>query len=241
MLTPHILVVDDEPRIREVVHYALQREGWRVTVATTGKEALAALVEQTIDLLVLDIMLPDANGLELCRRIRSQTATPILFLSARGEEIDRVIGLEVGADDYLSKPFGTRELVARIKAVLRRVMVTPASDTSLPSSTSGCAVESVTLDIERHEIRVDGRPLALTHTEFCLLRRMLERPGIVFERAQLMREARNTDTHITERTVDTHIRRLRAKLRAEGLAPIVTVHGVGYKLEASACRSIRQP
>ena len=233
MLNKRILVVDDELRIREVVQYALEREGCRVHLAATAIEAESTLERESIDLVVLDVMLPDANGLDLCRRLRAHYGTPILFLSARGEEMDRVIGLEVGADDYLAKPFGTRELVARIKAVLRRAQ--PATPEALVASTSPQKLGALVLDGERHEVRARGRVVPLTHTEFLILRALMQRPGVVFERSQLMRAAREDDTHITERTIDTHIRRVRGKLRECGLEPIVTVHGVGYKLDQEAC------
>jgi len=233
MLNKQILVVDDEPRIREVVQYALEREGCRVYLAATALEAESTLEREAIDLVVLDVMLPDANGLDLCRRLRAGYGTPILFLSARGEEMDRVIGLEVGADDYLAKPFGTRELVARIKAVLRRAQ--PATPEGLALGPGPLQLDALVLDGERHEVRASGRVVPLTHTEFLILRTLMQRPGIVFERSQLMRAAREDDTHITERTIDTHIRRIRGKLRECGLEPIVTVHGVGYKLDQEAC------
>ncbi|HEX2732010.1 MAG TPA: response regulator transcription factor [Polyangiaceae bacterium] len=233
MLNKRILVVDDEPRIREVVQYALEREGCQVLSAPNAKQGLALLGEEAIDLVVLDIMLPDANGLDLCRELRAKTQVPILFLSARGEEVDRVIGLEVGADDYLAKPFGTRELVARIKAVLRRTQALPSD--APPEARTRLEIGDLSLDLERHEVRVRTQPVALTHMEFSLLRVLMQRPEVVFERQSLLREARAEDTHITERTVDTHVRRIRAKLRECGLSPVVTVHGVGYKLVRNLC------
>ncbi len=228
-----ILVVDDERRIREVVHYALEREGYRVRLAENAREAQTVLQSETVDLIVLDVMLPDKSGLDLCREFRSQYESPILFLSARSEEIDRVVGLELGADDYLGKPFGTRELVARVKAVLRRTGSEkgPGVDEQLAAMVIG----DLALDESRHEVLVKAHTVDLTHTEFLILATMMRRPGVVFERGQLMRSARNDDTHITERTVDTHVRRIRAKLREQGLSPITTVHGVGYKLAAEAC------
>jgi two-component system, OmpR family, response regulator len=235
MRDKRILVVDDEPRIREVVQYALEREGCRVQCAASGKEAERILAQTSVDLIVLDVMLPDANGLDLCRQYRARTQVPILFLSARGEEVDRVVGLEMGADDYLSKPFGTRELVARIRAVLRRAEPGKEDAINDAPGRTRLSVGVLSLDPERHEVRVGLRVVALTHTEFCLLQVLMQRPEVVFERGQLLREARADDTHITERTVDTHVRRIRAKLREYGLSPIATVHGVGYKLLAAAC------
>jgi two-component system, OmpR family, response regulator len=234
MLNKQILVVDDEPRIREVLQYALEREGCKVHVAQNAKEATLALERQSIDLIVLDIMLPDVSGLDLCRQLRARAAIPILFLSARAEEVDRVIGLEVVADDYLAKPFGTRELIARIKAILRRAQPPTAVDAATTASLR-LQIGDLLLDAERHEVRVGPHPVALTHTEFGLLRVLMQRPEIVFERQALLRDARADDTHITERTVDTHVRRIRAKLREHGVSPVVTVHGVGYKLVRAAC------
>jgi two-component system, OmpR family, response regulator len=233
MLNKQILVVDDEPRIREVVQYALEREGCKVTLAENAKQAARALEQQTPDLIILDIMLPDANGLDLCREYRTRTRVPILFLSAKGEEVDRVIGLEMGADDYLPKPFGTRELVARIRAILRRTQPTQTGD--VEASAARIEIGALLLDPERHEVRVGQHAVLLTHTEFSLLRVLMQRPEVVFERQTLLRDARAEDSHITERTVDTHIRRIRAKLREHGLSPVVTVHGVGYKLVRAAC------
>lgn len=233
MLNKQILVVDDEPRIREVVQYALEREGCKVHLAENAKQAARALEQQTLDLIILDIMLPDANGLDLCREYRTRTRVPILFLSAKGEEVDRVIGLEMGADDYLPKPFGTRELVARIRAILRRTQPTQTGD--VEASTARIEIGALLLDAERHEVRVGQHSVPLTHTEFSLLRVLMQRPEVVFERQTLLRDARAEDSHITERTVDTHIRRIRVKLREYGLSPVVTVHGVGYKLVRAAC------
>lgn len=234
MLNKRILVVDDEPRIREVVQYALEREGCQVRVAANAGEAAQVLAKDKVDLIVLDVMLPDANGLDLCREYRSKNRVPILFLSARSEEVDRVVGLEMGADDYLAKPFGTRELVARIKAVLRRCEAPSPRPNEAPVK-SRLAIGELVLDPERHEVRVRNSPVNLTHLEFCLLQALMRRPEVVFERAQLLDEAWDEETHITERTVDTHIRRIRSKLKEHGLSPVATVHGVGYKLVVAAC------
>jgi two-component system, OmpR family, response regulator len=159
MLNKHILVVDDEPHIREVVQYALEREGSKVTLAANATDAARALSTQSIDLIVLDIMLPDENGLELCRQYRAKHDVPIVFLSARGEEMDRVLGLEMGADDYLTKPFGTRELIARIKAVLRRAGPSTPRPTRRDDP-DRLAIGPLVLDIERHEVQATGREVA---------------------------------------------------------------------------------
>lgn len=235
MLNKRILVVDDEPRIREVVQYALEREGWQVFLAADARQAAQVLDTQPVDLIVLDVMLPDGNGVDLCRSYRAKHRTPILFLSARSEEVDRVVGLEVGADDYLGKPFGTRELVARIKAVLRRCEGPSAVEDRPQPTKKRLDIGALSLDPERHEVRVGDSVVSLTHLEFCLLQALMRRPEVVFGRAQLLAEAWDGDTHITERTVDTHVRRIRNKLREHGLSPVVTVHGVGYKLVVAAC------
>jgi two-component system, OmpR family, response regulator len=226
-VSKHILVVDDEARIREVVHYALKKEGFTVTTVADGPAALASVEAGGIDLLVLDVMLPEMDGLEVCRRIRQKHRVPILFLSARGEEIDRIVGLELGGDDYLTKPFSPRELVARVRAVFRRVEGPAAA---APSSKPNLLVHgAVEIDSERHEVRYAGKPVSLTPTEFGVLGALLERPGVVLSRAQLMQRAYRYDNLITERTIDTHVRRIRAKFREAGGDPIATVHGVGYK------------
>src|SRR4051812_21380314 len=171
-------------------------------------------------------MLPELDGLEVCRRIRKDHRIPILFLSARGEEIDRIVGLELGGDDYLTKPFSPRELVARVRAVFRRIEdKAPAAETK-PNILS---YKGIQLDTERHEVSYAGKVVSLTPTEFGVLGALLERPGVVLSRAQLMQRAYRYDNLITERTIDTHVRRIRAKFRAAGGDPIATVHGIGYK------------
>lgn len=222
----HILVVDDERRIREVVEYALAKEGYRVSSAADGAQALAAFERDAPDLVVLDVMLPGIDGLELCRRMRRTSSAPILFLSARSDEVDRIVGLEVGGDDYLVKPFSPRELLARVRAVLRRFQA--AEQKSEPSPRALLSQGRLELDKERFEARFAGTLVALTSTEFALLCALLERPGVVLSRAQLMQRA-YTGEVVTERTLDSHVRRIRAKFRAFSADPIATVHGVGYK------------
>ena len=221
----HVLIADDEARIRDVVQYALERDGFQVTIAENGQEALEKLKANSIDLCVLDVMMPVMDGLEVCRRIRAESRVPVLFLSAKAEEIDRILGLELGGDDYLSKPFSPRELVARVKAILRRFEETPE-----PKSESSILVHGpVRIDRERHELSCGGEAIKLTATEFGALVALFERPGIVLSRAQLMERAYAYDNLVTERTIDTHVRRIRAKFRPHGVDPIETVHGVGYK------------
>jgi two-component system OmpR family response regulator len=230
----HILVVDDEKRIRDVVEYALTKAGYRVTTSADGEEGLAAFASDTPDLVVLDVMLPGRDGLEVCRRIRAGHATPILFLSARSDEVDKIVGLELGGDDYLAKPFSPRELVARVRAVLRRgIEASTAPSTPAPRLLRH---GDLVVDPERHEVSLGGRRLTLTATEFAVLAALVERPGVVLSRAQLMRRAYDSAVHVTERTLDTHVRRIRAKFRALGADPIETVHGVGYRASESPPR-----
>ena len=225
-MSRHILVVDDEARIREVVQYALEREGIRVDVVDDGAKALDTIQRGDFDLVILDVMLPGMDGLELCRKVRATSKVPILFLSARSDEIDRVLGLELGGDDYLTKPFSPRELVARVKAVLRRA----GKDGGEEEPKKKIIFGKISVDPERHEVHWGTDPITLTPTEFGLLAALLERPGVVLSRGQLMQRAYNYDNLVTERTIDTHVRRIRAKFRAVGgVDPIATVHGVGYK------------
>lgn len=225
-MSAHVLVVDDEARIREVVQYALEREGYRVTCVGDGPAALEAVAVTAVDLVVLDVMLPEMDGLSVCRSIRRQGHTPILFLSARSDELDRVLGLELGGDDYLTKPFSPRELVARVRAILRRV-----EPGDLPAASEHVLLHGdVQVDLDRHEVRVKDARVHLTRTEIGVLAALLERPGVVLSRAQLMKRAYPYDNLVTDRTIDTHVRRIRAKFRrVEADDPIATVHGVGYK------------
>jgi len=220
----HVLLVDDEPHIRDVVTYALEKGGYRVTTLEEGRRASQLVESAGIDLVILDIMLPGIDGLEVCGQIRAKSPVPILFLSARSDELDRIIGLEVGGDDYLTKPFSPRELVARVKAILRRFERSEKADSTSKMLSCG----ALTLDPERYEARYAGTTVPLTATEFALLASLIERPGIVLSRTQLI-ERTYDDVHISERTLDTHVRRIRAKFRVLGGDPIMTVHGVGYK------------
>jgi len=225
------LIVDDEQHIRDVVQYALEREGFVVTLAEDGNAALARHAQGGIDVVVLDVSMPGLDGLETCRRLRTRGRTPVLFLSARGDELDRVLGLELGGDDYLVKPFSPRELVARVRAVLRRAEPESlAAEVAAATPNRSLRHGIIHVDVERHEVRAGGSDVALTATELGVLTALLERPGVVLSRAQLMQRAYAWDNHVTERTIDTHIKRIRAKFReAAGIDPIATVHGVGYK------------
>jgi len=231
----HILVVDDEARIRELVEYSLAREGFHVSLAADGQSALALAAREVPDLVVLDVMLPDIDGLEVCRSLRRSCQAPILFLSARGEEVDRIVGLELGGDDYLTKPFSPRELVARVRAVLRRfdealrVAREQGAIAAQSDKRTKLAHRGIELDFERDEVHYAGQRVDLTRTELTVLAALLEQPGIVRCRAQLAGRAHSDGSVITERTIDTHVRRIRRKFGSLGVDPISTVHGVGYK------------
>ncbi|MCZ8179963.1 MAG: response regulator transcription factor [Rhizobium sp.] len=229
-----ILVVDDEPHIRDVICFAIERAGMRPVVARSGSEALTAFRRARPDFVVLDVGLPDIDGLEVCREIRKTSALPILFLSARDEEIDRILGLEMGGDDYVTKPFSPRELIARIRAILKR---------SAPGAVGTDAqailvVGTVTLDRAGRSVHVDGRPLSMTAMEFSILEALMARPNMVFTREQLMQVAYGPGMHVADRTIDSHIRNIRAKVaRVSEVAIVTTVHGVGFRFNAGEGRS----
>ena len=229
MNTTEILIVDDDPRLREVVRYALSREGYAVREAGDGLAALAAIEERAPDLVVLDVLTPELDGIEVCRRIRAESELPVVFLSSRGEELDRVLGLELGGDDYMTKPFSPRELVSRVKAVLRRTQRrAPAEDEHITAA-------GLRLDSAQHRVWTSaGSELTFTATEFRLLRVLMKRPGRVYSRDALMEQAYDGNHHVSGRTLDSHMRRIRQKLREAGLDPIETVHGVGYRLQVGA-------
>jgi two-component system OmpR family response regulator len=221
-----VLVVDDDPHLREVVRYALTRAGFTVTEAASGVEALRLHRGAPADLIVLDIVMPELDGIETCRELRKTSRTPIVFLSSRDEELDRVLGLELGADDYLTKPFSTRELVARVKAVLRRAQAEPDVERS-PILTAG----KIRLDPTEHRAWAGEAEVVLTVTEFSLLRVLMTRQGKVYTRDELTERAYpGGNHHVSERTLDSHVRRIRQKFREHGLDPVETVHGLGYRL-----------
>jgi len=219
-----ILVVDDEPHIRDVICFALDKAGFATTTARNGVEAMMAVGRGGVDFMVLDIGMPEMDGLEVCRHVRKSSELPILFLSARDEEIDRILGLEIGGDDYVTKPFSPRELVARVKAILKRSGGNSGPDKVLSHG-------DLRLDRARHSIAVGARDIALTALEFSILEVLLARPELVFSREQLMSAAYGPSIHVADRTIDSHVRNIRAKFTEAGRAAIiVTVHGVGFKL-----------
>jgi DNA-binding response OmpR family regulator len=218
-----ILVAEDEANIADLVDLYLAREGFRVLKQSTGTGALEAVRDHRPRLVILDIGLPDIDGLEVCRRIRSVGNLPVIFLTARGDEVDRVLGLELGADDYLTKPFSPAELVARVKAVLRRVDGGPPAEI--------VQAGRVTIDVGRREIRIDEDPVEFTTKEFDLLRFLAERPGLAQSRQQILDGVWGFDWYGDVRTVDVHIAQVRKKL--DRACTITTVRGVGYRMETA--------
>jgi len=227
-----ILVVDDDPHIRDVVRFAFEKTGMTISIAQDGKEALRQFDRNLHDLVVLDIGMPEMDGLEVCRQIRKTAETPILFLSARDEEIDRILGLEIGGDDYVTKPFSPRELVARVNAILRRTRSAPPPE----SKTLGRG--GLAIDIDTRAASFDDTPVTLTALEFSILRTLLARPGFVFTRELILDAAYAGNIHVADRTIDSHIRNIRAKMTAAGSDSVIeTVHGVGFRL--GRCESSR--
>lgn len=223
-----ILVCDDEATITDFVGFALQKEGYDADIVKSGEEAIEKSSENDYDLFILDIMLPGMDGYELCRRLRNTTNAPVLFLSARDTELDKVVGLEIGGDDYLVKPFGVRELIARVRALLRRRSGNVGADTSVVT------VNGITLDEEAHSASGDKGPIDLTPREFELLASLMKNSGKVVSREDLLRDAWGWEYLTETKTVDTHIKRLRDKIQAAGYDPalVETVRGYGYRFKA---------
>jgi len=226
-LTHRILIVDDDLHIREVIRVALKKAGMTVSEARDGKEALSRFAIDRPDLVVLDIGMPEFDGLDVCREIRKTSDVPILFLSARDDEIDRILGLEIGGDDYVTKPFSPRELVARINVILRRAAARATSNGQHAPLAQG----QLSVDPEQHVAAFAGTPLRLTAIEFGILRAFLTRPSSVFSREQIMAAAYQLNIQVSDRTIDSHIRNIRAKLAAANCDSVIeTIHGVGFKL-----------
>lgn len=222
-----ILIIDDEPSITEFVSYAMQKEGYLTEIASDGEEALRKIEQQHFDLFILDIMLPGIDGYELCRRIRTKMSTPILFLSARDTELNKVVGLELGADDYLAKPFGVRELLARTRALLRR------SQGNEMVSGNEISAGGITLNEDTHVAQGDKGAIDLTPREFELLACLMRNAGKVVSREDLLHDAWNWEFITETKTVDTHIKRLRDKIESAGYDPklVETVRGYGYRFK----------
>ncbi|MEU4566562.1 response regulator transcription factor [Micromonospora sp. NPDC023956] len=223
-----VLVVEDEESFSDALSYMLRKEGFEVSVAATGTSALTEFDRTGADIVLLDLMLPEMSGTEVCRQLRQRSHVPIIMVTARDSEIDKVVGLEIGADDYVTKPYSPRELVARIRAVLRRRSAEPA-DAGGPSLAAG----PVRMDIERHVVTVDGAPVQLPLKEFELLELLLRNAGRVLTRGQLIDRVWGADYVGDTKTLDVHVKRLRSKVEPEPSAPryIVTVRGLGYKFE----------
>lgn len=225
-MTYRLLLVDDEDKILSLVENYLGQEGFETARAGNGREALEIFREQRFDLIVLDLMLPEISGLEVCKEIRRSSEVPIIILTARGDEIDKLLGLELGADDYISKPFSLRELSARIKAVLRRSKNSPAG------GNTSMVIANLRLEPTRFELFIDDNPVTLTPTEFKLIFSLLEHPGQVLSRLQLLERAYGDMYEGYERSIDTHISNLRRKLEKAGSRiGIKSVYGIGYKVE----------
>jgi two-component system, OmpR family, response regulator ResD len=233
-----VLVVDDEPTVREVVQRYLERDGYRVEVAGDGRRALDLIAGKAPDLLVLDLMLPGVDGLEICRRVRAAGPTPVIMLTAKSHEADRIVGLELGADDYVVKPFSPRELVARVRSVLRRTLASGEHARPGPVRAGDVLVDPVTREAE-----VAGRPLSLTVREFDLLAFLVRHPRQVFSRVQLMREVWEYEWLGDTSTVTVHVRRLREKLEEDPSNPlrVQTVYGIGYRFVPAGTSAEQAP
>jgi two-component system response regulator BaeR len=216
----HVLIVEDEPKIAALLQDYLAASDYLVSVLARGDGAVEWVREHAPDVVLLDLMLPGADGLAICRGVRAFSNVPILMITARVEEIDRLLGLELGADDYICKPFSPREVVARVRAVLRRISASAIGDSP-----------PIVLDEERFEARVRGRALVLTPVEFRLLRKLAAQPGRVFSRAHLIDALYVDHRVVSDRTVDSHVKNLRRKLAESGVDPIDSVYGVGYRFE----------
>jgi DNA-binding response OmpR family regulator len=225
---PTILLVDDEDAIQKLLTYPLERDGFRVVSARDGEEALDRFGEANPDLVVLDIMLPHLDGLEVCKRLRARSTVPIIMLTARDDELDKVVGLELGADDYITKPFSIHEFRSRVRALLRRAKLPPYQGEDGDELISSGQLR---IDVARRTVELDGRSVQLTYVEFELLRTMASHPGRVFSRKMLLEELWGGSDYREPRTIDVHVRHLREKLERDPREPefIHTVRGVGYR------------
>jgi two-component system response regulator RegX3 len=222
-----VLIVEDEPDLADPLAYLLRREGYEVEIAEDGALALTAFRERGADILLLDLMLPGMPGTEVCRQIRQTSNVPVIMVSAKDDEVDKVVGLELGADDYVTKPYSPRELVARIRAVLRRGTEPDLAPQTLEAG-------PVRMDVDRHVVTVDGRPVSLPLKEFELLEMLLRNSGRVLTRMQLIDRVWGSDYVGDTKTLDVHVKRLRAKIEPDPATPryLLTVRGLGYKFEA---------
>jgi DNA-binding response OmpR family regulator len=223
-----ILLVDDEESVQKLLTYPLERDGFRVVHAWDGEEALARFAEEDVDLVVLDLMLPRLDGLEVCKRLRAQSTVPIIMLTARDDELDKVLGLELGADDYITKPFSIREFRSRVRALMRRAAAPRPGDRD---DDEVIDVAGVRIDVPRRTVVAHGKDVQLTFVEFELLRLLASAPGRVFSRRQLLERLRGGADYREPRTIDVHVRHLREKIERDPHEPelIMTVRGVGYR------------
>jgi DNA-binding response OmpR family regulator len=223
-----ILLVDDEDAVQKLLAYPLEHEGYRVVQARDGEEALERFASEHVDLVVLDIMLPRLDGLEVCKRLRARSTVPIIMLTARDDELDKVVGLELGADDYITKPFSIREFRSRVRALLRRAAIAPRVD---GADEDILALDGLRIDVGKRTVELRDEPVQLTYVEFELLRTMAARPGRVFTRQMLLEALWGDSAYREPRTIDVHVRHLREKLELDSRAPefIQTVRGVGYR------------
>jgi DNA-binding response OmpR family regulator len=230
---PRILLVDDEHAIQTLLSYPLRKDGYEVVQATDGRAALARFAEGSYDLVVLDLMLPQLDGLEVCRRIRARSTVPIIMLTARAEEIDKVVGLELGADDYITKPFSMREFRSRVKAALRRAEMQPHE--TAPAGALAFEVPGLRIDFDKRAVRVRDAPVQTTFVEFEILAALASHPGRVYTREMLLTRIWGDSAYRDPRTIDVHIRHLREKLELDAKQPeyIFTVRGVGYRFRDS--------
>jgi DNA-binding response OmpR family regulator len=222
-----ILLVDDEESVQKLLTYPLERDGFRVVQARDGDEALVRFDAEPVDLVVLDVMLPQLDGLEVCKQLRARSSVPIIMLTARDDELDKVLGLELGADDYITKPFSIREFRSRVRALLRRASAPPHQ----PLDDEVLEADGLRIDSARRSVELDGEPVHLTYVEFELLRTLASRPGRVFSRQSLLEAIRGSSDYREPRTIDVHIRHLREKLERDARDPrfLLTVRGVGYR------------
>jgi DNA-binding response OmpR family regulator len=223
---PRILLVDDEKSVQTLLTYPLRKEGYEVIAASTGQEALDRFREGDFDLVVLDVMLPEVDGFDVCRQLRARSSVPIIMLTAKAEELDKVLGLELGADDYITKPFSMREFRSRVKAVLRRAELTRNGDAPEEPLVDG----ELTVDFAKRSVDLRGEPIRLTYVEFEILSALARSPGRVFSRSMLLERLWGDSAYRDPRTIDVHIRHLREKLELDPAVPelICTVRGVGY-------------
>lgn len=230
---PTVLIIDDEEPIQRMLEHALTRDGHRVVVAGTAAEGLEAFASEKPDAILLDVMLPDQSGRDVCRLIRAESNVPIIMLTALDDEVDKVVGLELGADDYITKPFGLRELRSRVRAALRRAEMSPAEPTGNAAPGERYERSGVVLDRDRRSVEVDGEAVDLTYVEFELLATMIASPGRVFARSQLLDAVWGSSDFREPRTVDVHVRHLREKIERDAAEPqrILTVRGVGYRFD----------